>query len=99
MVEDPSAAPGVTSGPFDATKPGEFQVYPPVMPPQGDAAPALPGDLPPEGAIPTVIDPEAFVAPTTDQATAPTTNEATAPAANAESQGTPSPLPPNGEDE
>lgn len=55
MVEDPNALP-VTNEPFSATNPGEFQVYPPVG---GMLPPISPGELPPEGAIPTVIDPDA----------------------------------------
>ncbi len=54
MLEDPKAAMNAP-----AVNPNEFQVYPPV---EGFAAPLpplAPGELPPEGAIPTIIDPEA----------------------------------------
>lgn len=53
MVEDPNAVPQPSS-----INPNEFQVYPPV---QGfEALPTVPpGERPPEGAIPTVVDPNA----------------------------------------
>lgn len=54
MLEDPNAA---QTAPV--TNPGEFQVYPPLDG-NGQPFPALPaGALPPEGSIPTVIDPDA----------------------------------------
>jgi hypothetical protein len=56
MVEDPTAAPD----PMMTANPGEFQIYPPLT--TGFEAPLPiidPASLPPEGAIPTVIDPEA----------------------------------------
>ncbi|MGL4399367.1 MAG: hypothetical protein ACRCXD_05840 [Luteolibacter sp.] len=56
MVEDPNAAPQALT-----TNPGEYQVYPP-LPGAGFDPPMPPLDptgLPPEGAIPTVIDPDA----------------------------------------
>jgi hypothetical protein len=56
MLEDPNAAPQVLT-----TNPGEYQVYPP-LPGAGFDQPLPPLDpagLPPEGAIPTVIDPDA----------------------------------------
>lgn len=56
MVEDPSAAP-VTGAEFEAVNPNEIQVYPPVPGFGGEPVPP-PGDAPPGGAIPTVIDPE-----------------------------------------
>lgn len=56
MLEDPNAV--VEALPLN---PGEFQVYPPL--PSGGIGGPLPvidpAGLPPEGAIPTVIDPEA----------------------------------------
>jgi hypothetical protein len=58
MLEDPNAAP-----PTLTTNPGEYQVYPP-LPGTGVGQPLPPLDpagLPPEGAIPTVIDPDAPV--------------------------------------
>jgi hypothetical protein len=54
MVEDPTA---VLSAP--AVNPTEFQVYPPLDA-NGLPLPSVnPAEKPPEGAIPTVIDPEA----------------------------------------
>lgn len=57
MLEDPNAAPTQTL----LTNPGEIQVYPPL--PAGGIGGPLPiidpAGLPPEGAIPTVIDPDA----------------------------------------
>jgi hypothetical protein len=54
MVEDPTRVPDVSL----YGNPNEYQVYPPM---QGfETLPAVPqGEMPPEGAIPTVIDPEA----------------------------------------
>jgi hypothetical protein len=56
MLEDPNAAPQTYT-----TAPGEYQVYPPLPGTGiGQPLPALdPTGLPPEGAIPTVIDPDA----------------------------------------
>lgn len=56
MLEDPNAAAQAPS-----TAPGEYQVYPP-LPGSGIDQPLPtvdPAGLPPEGAIPTVINPEA----------------------------------------
>lgn len=56
MLEDPNAAPAAPT-----TAPGEYQVYPP-LPGSGIGQPLPaydPSGLPPEGAIPTVIDPDA----------------------------------------
>ena len=54
MLEDPNAAQQAP-----VTHPGEFQVYPPLDG-SGQPFPALPpAALPPEGSIPTVIDPDA----------------------------------------
>jgi len=54
MVEDPNLAVAATS------LPGEFQVYPPLTGDMGGPLPIIdPAGLPPDGAIPTVIDPEA----------------------------------------
>ncbi len=58
MVEDPNTAP-VTGGEFEAANPNEIQVYPPMPGFGPETVPPLPGEAPPEGAIPTVIDPEA----------------------------------------
>ena len=56
MVEDPNAVPAMSG-----VNPGEYQVYPPL--PGGGIGGPLPvidpAGLPPEGAIPTVIDPDA----------------------------------------
>lgn len=56
MLEDPNAAPQTLT-----TNPGEYQVYPPLPGSGvGQPLPTLdPAGLPPEGAIPTVIDPDA----------------------------------------
>lgn len=59
MLEDPNvAAPAVDA--FAAPNPNEYQVYPPVG---GTMPPVNPAEAPPEGAIPTVIDPEAPAGP------------------------------------
>ncbi|MCF7674613.1 MAG: hypothetical protein K9N23_17010 [Akkermansiaceae bacterium] len=59
MVENASAQP---TGPQPL--PGEYQIYPPV--PGGNALPPLdPAGLPPDGVIPTVIDPSLPSAPGT----------------------------------
>ncbi len=56
MIEDPTAAPQMA-----ATGTGAYQVYPPL--PSGGVGEPLPiidpTGLPPEGAIPTIIDPDA----------------------------------------
>jgi len=62
MVEDPNAIPAQDES-FAAPGPGEYQVYPPVGGYGGMLPPVTPAELPPEGAIPTVIDPEAPVSP------------------------------------
>jgi hypothetical protein len=59
MLEDPNAA-APTGDAFAAPNPGEYQVYPPVG---GTMPPVNPAEAPPEGAIPTVIDPEAPAGP------------------------------------
>ena len=87
MLEDPNAAVQTPT-----TAPGEYQVYPP-LPGSGIGQPLPvidPAGLPPEGAIPTVIDPDAPagagppVTPPTDTLAAPAppagaTGRATAP--------------------
>ena len=76
MLEDPNAAQQMPT-----THPGEYQVYPP-LPGSGIGQPLPvvdPAGLPPGGAIPTVIDPDAPAAtapvppvtPPTDQFSAP----------------------------
>ncbi len=62
MVEDPNAAAAQDES-FGAPNPGEYQVYPPVGGYGGMLPPTTPAELPPEGAIPTVIDPEAPINP------------------------------------
>ena len=59
MLEDPNAA-APAGDAFAAPNPGEYQVYPPVG---GVVPPVNPAEAPPEGAIPTVIDPEAPAGP------------------------------------
>lgn len=60
MVEDPNAVPQMATA-----NPGEYQVYPPLPGTGFDQTvpPLDPTGLPPDGAIPTVIDPDALVAP------------------------------------
>ena len=88
MVEDPNTA--VVPPPVN---PNEIQVYPPLGG-FGEPIPTVPaGEAPPEGAIPTVIDPEA-PAPGTP-VPAPTTPSDTFPAPAAQPQPGPAPLPPN----
>ena len=91
MLEDPSASQATTP-----VNPGEFQVYPPLGGAYGEPIPPVdPAALPPEGAIPTVIDPEApsTVAPTPEAM--PPAESSPAPV---EPQAGPAPLPPNGEE-
>lgn len=77
MLEDPKAP---ANG--SLTQPGEFQVYPPLDN-NGMPFPATPpAELPPEGAIPTVIDPDA-----------PSSTVPSSPKPGKE----PAPLPPNGD--
>jgi len=76
MLEDPNAA---TQAP--TTAPGEYQVYPP-LPGNGfdQLLPTLdPAGLPPEGAIPTVIDPDAPSATTPVPPVTPPTDQFPAP--------------------
>jgi hypothetical protein len=87
MAENPYAAAGATPSP------GEFQVYPPLNTGVGEPLPPLdPAGLPPEGSIPTVIDPDAPAVLTPVPPVTPTTE--TFPAPKTE----PVPLPPNGEE-
>jgi hypothetical protein len=91
MVEDPNAVPN-DSG----LNPGEYQVYPPTGI-YGEPLPPLdPTGLPPDGAIPTVIDPEApsVITPVPPVET-PTDSF---PAPPVEPKTEPAPLPPNDED-
>jgi hypothetical protein len=55
MIDDPNAVAAPAVG-FDAVNPGEFQIYPPTG---GDLPTVNLDEMPPAGAIPTVIDPEA----------------------------------------
>ena len=76
MLEDPNAATQVPT-----TAPGEYQVYPP-LPGNGfdQLLPTLdPAGLPPEGAIPTVIDPDAPSATTPVPPVTPPTDQFPAP--------------------
>jgi len=81
MLEDPDAIPQGES----LNHPGEFQVYPPLNGAGQVMPPALPLAHPPDGTIPTVIDPEA------PAGTAPF-------AAPLEPKTGPAPLPPNGKE-
>ena len=88
MLEDPNAAPVM---PLPGTN--EYQVYPPIY---GSSAieplPVIdPAGLPPEGAIPTVIDPEAANANAPVPPVTPTSGFTTPPEGGV-------PLPPNEED-
>jgi hypothetical protein len=62
MLEDPNAVTNPAGG-FGAVNPGEYQVYPPTGGYGGELPPVNPGEMPPEGSIPTVIDPEAPTSP------------------------------------
>ena len=88
MLEDPNA---VTQAPL--TNPGEYQIYPPLPSSGlGGPLPALdPAGLPPEGAIPTVIDPDAPANPAPVPPVTPTTSTFPTPVESV-------PLPPNGEE-
>ena len=88
MVEDPNAAVALPPA-----NPNEIQVYPPLGG-FGEPIPTVPaGEAPPEGAIPTVIDPEA---PAPGNPVPPaTTPSDTFPAPAAQPQPGPAPLPPN----
>ena len=89
MVEDPNAAPAGMA----PVNPGEYQVYPPLGG-YGDPLPVVPpGEVPPEGAIPTVIDPEA-PAGTTPVPPATTPTDSFPAPADPPAPG-PAPLPPN----
>ena len=95
MLEDPNAAPQVP-----LTSPGEYQVYPP-LPGTGLVEPLPPIDpagLPPEGAIPTIIDPEAPSLTTPVPPVTPTTETFETPVAPVEPNVESVPLPPNEED-
>lgn len=76
--------------------PGEYQIYPPI---DGIVEPPLPqidpAGMPPENAIPTIIDPEA---PATDKPVPPLTPTTDTFPAKEEPKKTPAPLPPNGEE-
>ena len=92
MLEDPNA---VTQAPL--TNPGEYQVYPPL--PAGGIGGPLPildpAGLPPEGAIPTVIDPDAPATTAPVPPVTPTTDTFPTPV---EPKVESVPLPPNGEE-
>jgi hypothetical protein len=81
MLEDPNAAPQVP-----IVNPGEYQIYPP-LPGSGGGVPLPvidPAGLPPDGAIPSVIDPDApAVTPPVPPVT-PTTETFPAPAPTVE---------------
>ncbi len=90
MVEDPNAAAAMPA----TANPNEFQVYPPVGG-FGEPIPTVkPGEMPPDGAIPAVIDPEAPGNPAPVPPVTPPAGDF--PAAEANPQ--PAPLPPNGTD-
>ena len=90
MAEDPKAAQNAGT-----TAPGEFQVYPPLNTGMGQPLPVIdPAGLPPEGAIPTVIDPDAPAVEAPVPSVTPTTDQFATPVPPVE----PKPLPPNGEE-
>lgn len=62
MLEDPDAV-APSGDAFAAPNPGEYQVYPPLGGYGGTLPQITPAELPPEGAIPTVIDPDAPASP------------------------------------
>ncbi len=101
MVEDPNAAPASQPLPYPGANPGEYQVYPPLGGFGAPVPPTSPAELPPEGAIPTVIDPEA---PAVSEPVPPVTvpgDVSAAPGVPAPAPAAPSgpaPLPPNGEE-
>ena len=64
MLENPNAA---AVGPEAGPHPGEFQVYPPLNGVNQPLPLVKPSEQPPEGAIPTVIDPEAPALPPPDK--------------------------------
>jgi hypothetical protein len=91
QLEDPNSAMGIPG-----TNPGEYQIYPPVNGDFGAPLPPVdPAGLPPEGAIPTVIDPEA---PSTVKPLPPVTPTTDTFPAPAEPKKESAPLPPNGEE-
>jgi hypothetical protein len=101
QVEDPNAAP--------IQGPNEYQVYPPLMTGSGMVEPLPtfdPAGLPPEGAIPTVIDPDApsvltpvpAVTPTTDTFPTPPVDVTPVPDTTPAPVEGSMPLPPNGEE-
>ena len=88
MLEDPNAAPQVP-----IVNPGEYQIYPP-LPGSGGGVPLPvidPAGLPPDGAIPTVIDPDAPAVPPPVPPVTPTTETFPAPAPKVESTSPPEP--------
>jgi hypothetical protein len=95
MLEDPNTAAAPPAGTYPVN-PNEIQVYPP-MPGFGEPLPTVkPGEMPPEGSIPTVIDPEA---PATNPPVPPVTPPTDTFPAPVEPKPGPTPLPPNGEEE
>jgi hypothetical protein len=96
MLEDPKAAAA------SATRPGEYQVYPP-LPGSGIVEPLPvidPAGLPPEGAIPTVIDPDAPSTIRPVPTVTPPAGDFSAPVPLVEPKVEESiPLPPNGEEQ
>lgn len=90
MVEDPkrSQAPATPLG-------GEIQVYPPIQTGIGEPLPVIdPASQPPEGAIPTVIDPDAPSIPVPVPPVSPMKDKFATPVPPVEH----APLPPNDDD-
>jgi len=94
MVEDPNAPTGLPYG----MNPGEVQVYPPVGGYGEPLPPITPGEMPPDGAIPTVIDPDAPAPQVPVPPVSTPGDEFTAPPVPADPNPGPAPLPPNDED-
>ena len=97
MVEDPNAVTQPQA--YPGVNPGEYQVYPPLGGFAAPMPPVTPAEPPPDGAIPTVIDPEA---PTSNEPVPPVTVPGDALPATPQVEApatphTPAPLPPNGE--
>lgn len=96
MLEDPKAVAAT------GTRPGEYQVYPP-LPGSGIIEPLPiidPAGLPPEGAIPTVIDPDAPSTTSPEPKVNSPTGDFSAPVPLVEPKVEESvPLPPNGDDQ
>lgn len=94
MMENPNATPGAIT-----TAPGQYQIYPPINTGMGQPLPIIdPAGLPPDGAIPTVIDPDAPAIQQPVPPVTPTTDQFATPVPPVEPSAGSAPLPPNGEE-